>query len=153
MNTAIATRHRDDAYRRIVEAGQDVIVRPPIARSTATDNTERVFGSATYETAYGTSVTVNAWVHNTAVPTTFQQGPVNQGAALLGMLAESDLILSLKLSDALVDSTVLFGRTIFDQAKDVQVSGSTFEVSGTFRSGFAPIGPYILWVGLVNSGE
>jgi hypothetical protein len=72
---------------------------------------------------------------------------------MLGKLAESDLILSLKIEDGLVDSQKVYGRTIFDKAKRVVVGGSNFEVTGVFRSGFAPLGPYILWVGLRNSGE
>jgi len=153
MNKLIATRHRNKMYALLAESGQDVVVRQPQARAASGNAAEKIFGISGYETGYGTPVTVQAWVHSAAVPSDFRYGPTNPGAAVIGTLSESDLVLMVKLSDVLVDTTVPFGRTIFDTAKDVQVSGSVFEVSGTFRSGLAPIGPYLLWVGLKNAGE
>ena len=153
MNTAIATQHRNKMYALIDSAATTITVRPPATRAASTNATEKVFGpSGAQETDYGTPTTVSAWVHQAAVPASFAgQNTLQQIAA--GKLAESDIILSLKLEDALVDANQPYGRTIFDTAKDVQIQGSTFQVKGTFRSGFAPLGPYILWVGLVNAGE
>lgn len=152
MNLQIATKHRDKFFSLIDSAKQTITVRPPAARTSSTNITHKIFGSTTEE-AYGTSVEVDGWVHQGRVPSNFTYGQSNDESTLVGMVSNSDLVILLKLSDCLEDATKVYGRTIFDSAKDVQVSGSTFEVTGTFRSGLAPLGPYLLWVGLVNSGE
>ena len=154
MNTAFATQHKNKMFAWIDSAGQDISIRPPAERVASTTDVDKIFGpSGAQETDYGTAVTVTAMVHQGKVPGDFKFAGTDPGAAVLGMLAESDLILSLKLEDVLVDSTKVYGRTLLDQAKDIQISGSSFSVTGTFRSGFAPIGPYLLWVGLKNTGE
>lgn len=154
MNTAFATQHKNKMFAWIDTAGQDIVVRPPAVRTASTNDAEKIFGvTGSQETDYGTPVTVTAHVHQGKVPSDFAFAGSDPNSSMIGMLAESDLILSLKLEDVLVDAAKPYGRTIIDQAKDIQVSGSTFSVTGTFRSGFAPVGPYILWVGLKNVGE
>lgn len=153
MNLNIATQHKTLLEAQILKAGETVTIRLPVAREAASNNVDKVFGASGYETDTGVEIEIIAWVHQGNVPTDAHAGPTQQGAAHVGMLAESDIILSCKLDDALVDTTKKYGRTQFDNARDVVVSGSRFEVKGTFRSGFAPLGPYILWVGLVNAGE
>lgn len=153
MNTRIATQHKERMFRLIDDAGQTVTVRTPGVRTTSANITQKIFGAAEYETAYGEPVEVTAWVHQGRVPSGFNFAGTPDPASALGMVIESDLILSVKLEDCLEDAEKVYGKTIFDTARDVQISGSTFEVKGVFRSGFAPLGPYILWVGLVNSGE
>ena len=154
MNLAAATQHRNTYYQLINSAGQDVTIRPPATRAASTDDTEKIFGvSGSQETDYGTSSVITAWVHQGRVPLTAKFGGMDPGSEVLGLIAKSDIILSVKLEDVLVDTTQLYGRTTIEQAKDIQVSGSTFKIVGTFRSGFAPLGPYILWVGLENVGE
>lgn len=154
MNTALATAHRDAYFRMISSAGQDITIRAPATRVASTNNVEKILGvSGFQETDYGTTNTVTAWVHQGRVSTGAKFGNMNTNAEILGLVAKSDIVLSLKLEDVLVDITKPYGRTTIDQAKDIQVSGSTFTVVGTYRSGMAPIGPYILWVGLENVGE
>lgn len=154
MNRAIASRHKAKMFKIIEDGGQDVIIRPPAIRAVSTNAADKIFGtSGATETDFGTPVTITAMVHQGKVPGGFSHDPMQSGAEAFGLLQESDLILSLKLEDVIVDSDVPYGRTIIDQAKEIGVAGSTFKVIGTFRSGFAPIGPYILWVGLENMGE
>ena len=153
MNRNIATAHKRKMHALIDGAATSVTVRPPESRQAASNDVDKIFGSATLDTGYGTPITVSAWVHNASIPGTYEAQGVGPGAQILGSLSEADLILSVKLEDVLVDSTLPYGRTVFDKAKDVQVQGSSFKVKGTFRSGLAPIGPYILWIGLEQIGE
>jgi len=152
MNT-IATQHKAQAYRLIDSLGQSIIVRQPPDRTASTNDMEKIFGASTYESEYGTTTTITAHVHQGPVPTGLQRGSLSDLASQVGWMQEADLILSVKLEDVLADSTKVYGNTIFDTARDVVVSGSVFDVTGTFRSGLAPLGPYILWVGLTLKGE
>lgn len=153
MNIQIASQHKKRMFSLIDSAGQTVTVRTPGQRAVSSNITQKIFGTTGYETAHGDPIDVHAWVHQGRVPSGFNFAGTPDPASMLGMVLESDLILSLKLEDCLEDPEKVYGKTIFDTARDVQISGSTFEVKGVFRSGFAPLGPYILWVGLVNSGE
>lgn len=149
MNTTnIATQHKAKIFALIDANGQSVVVRQPQARAASTDAVTKVFGADAYETATGTETTITAWVHQGNVASDFSMRSMEEAGAALGIVAQSDLVLSVKLEDVLLDSSKVYAQTQFDTAKDVVISGSTFKVKGTFRSGLAPIGPYVLWVGL-----
>lgn len=154
MNLTIATAHKKKFFSLINSAGQDVLVRSPATRATSTTEVDKIFGtSGSTETDFGPTLTIKAWIHQGKIPGTFAFTPMEAGAGPLGILAESDIILLIKLEEVLVVAEQVYGRTTIDQAKDIQVSGSTFKVTGTFRSGLAPLGPYLYWVGLENMGE
>lgn len=153
MNQHIATKHKEKYFALIDSAGQTVTVTPPATRTAGSTTVDKVLGTTGYVEGEGTDIEVTAWVHQGPVSSNAQGGGTQGLPALLGEIAESDIILSVKLEDVLTDSTKVYGRTVFDTALKVTVSGSEFEVVGTpFRSGLAPLGPYLLWVGLRHLG-
>ena len=147
----LATRHKAQAYNMIDTLGEDILIRQPPARTTSTSDVDKVFGAPQELDDYGELTTVTGHVHQGTVPG--DASGYNFTARFLGIMQNADLVVSVKLEDVLSDSTKKYGRTLFDTAKDVVVGGSVFEVTGAYRSGMAPLGPYILWVGLEIQGE
>lgn len=138
------------------EAGTEVTVRqpPPKPASGGTD-VSRILGSRPSPTslrgAEDVIVAILSGPANVAgTPPPSAIGPVQ--ANPLGKVAQCDLVLRVLLSDALVSPTQKHGKTLFDTALDVQVDGGIFKVEATERGGLAPLGPYILWVGLMVQG-
>ena len=149
--STVTARHKTEALALIAAMGEDIEIRQPVARSTSTNDMEKVLGATTDPDAYGTTTTVTGMVHQGKVPSGAMG--FNTSVSIVGLIQNSDLVVSVALEDVLVDATKKYGRTLFDTAKTVIVGGSTFEVGGTFRSGMPPLGPYILWVGLEIQGE
>lgn len=73
--------------------------------------------------------------------------------AIASMTAKAnplDGVLRLKLADVLLPGATSQGQSVFDTCKYVLYQGVYYRVVDTKRSGLPPIGPYILWVGLVK---
>jgi hypothetical protein len=138
------------------EAGNEVIVRQPAPRPTAVGNdVSKVLGARPVPTSLrGTETLVMAIVSGPAnvagTPPTSYTGPAQVNP--LGKVAQCDLVLRVLLSDVLVNSKQKHGKTLFDTALDIQVDGGVFKVEAMERGGLAPLGPYILWVGLMAQG-
>lgn len=138
------------------EGGVQVNVRqpPPKPAVGGTDVTRILGARPSPSSARGTETLVRAIISGPAnvagTPPPSSIGPVQSNP--LGKVAQCDLVLRVLLSDVLVNSTQKHGKTLFDTALDVQVDGGVFKVEATERGGLAPLGPYILWVGLMAQG-
>lgn len=154
--TKAATAHLAVFKKYLSEAGTSVTVRQPAPKTAAGGNdVSRVLGTRPVPSSLrGTQTVVNAIISGPAnvagTPGAAYQGPVQ--VSPLGKVAQCDLVLRVLLSDVLVDVTQKHGKTLFDTALDIQVNGGIFKVEATERGGLAPLGPYILWVGLMVQG-
>jgi hypothetical protein len=145
-----AARHRTIFLQLLNEIGEEVVVRLPAPKPTPAGNdASKILGSRPTTTA----ATIGDTFDKKAIisgPSSAAPAPNETPATAraLGKVAECDLVLRFFLDDVLLDETKRYGRTLLDSAVDVLVQGTTFKVEAMARGGLAPLGPYILWVGL-----
>lgn len=153
MIKAAAEQHKAMFDKLLNESGEKVnVVQPPVRQaSVGGDTSRKIFGPTDFETGDGTSSKIKAIISSTSTIEMDMQSP--ERVRQLGNLHPSDLVLRVKVSDALSDSDRPYGGTIFDTARRVEVRGSNFQVTGSFRTGLPPLEPYILWVGLKLTGD
>lgn len=151
-----AEAHLAAFKKYLAEGATEITIRqPPPKPATGGNDVSRVLGSRPVPTsARGKETVINAIVSGPAnvagTPPPSYIGPAQ--ANPLGKVAQCDLVLRVLLSDVLVSANQKHGKTLFDTALDVQVDGGIFKVEATERGGLAPIGPYILWIGLMAQG-
>jgi hypothetical protein len=151
MLRGMADQHRRVFLAMLQRVGVWIVVRQPAVPTLGTTAVQRVLGTKADLTAVGATKRIKALLSNDYLrPETIAPGDVSEGLAALGGKDRVDAILRVHLPDAVPDDDTQ-ARTLFDSAKDVVIDGTTFEVTGTKRTGFPPIGPYILWVGLKKS--
>lgn len=153
MIKGAAQKHKEMFERFLIAANTTVTVRQPAARTVATNPQDKVRGTRTFESAVGATKDVAViWSNDLIV------GPENTSAlnmssaseiiAAVGGKTNIDAVVRCRLLDVLIDTNNAQGRTLFETAKDVQFSGNLYKVQGMKRTGLAPLGPYVLWVGL-----
>lgn len=155
MNRAFATLHKNTFDRLVAAAGIEITIRQPSTRAGGPSSAaEKALGRRAEDTGYGDSDEVVAIVTNSIDATASPESNAGiKQSEPIGLYQISDVVIRLKLSDVLIDSNKPQGLTLFDTAKDVLIQGTPFKVCGSERTGFAPIGPYILWVGLKSLGK
>jgi metal-dependent amidase/aminoacylase/carboxypeptidase family protein len=147
-----AEAHLAIFQKALAEAGTTITIRQPAPKpaSGGTDVTKILGARPSPSSAVGTTTTVGALVSGPAnVAGTPLASATPAQVDPLGRVADCDIVLRVLLSDVLLDPTKKHGKTLFDTAKDVLIDGGYFRVEKTERGGLAPLGPYILWVGLV----
>lgn len=152
MLRGAAIRHKQQFELFLERAGNDsVLVRQPLARTAGTTAVEKVLGKraeAIVGAEYGDTDTITAIVSDASMVLGDQYASVPSNIATLGRTESLDIILRCLLSDVLIDTSAIYGKTILDTAKDVEIGGATFQVRATDRTGLPPIGPYIFWAAL-----
>jgi hypothetical protein len=150
----MAEMHRDQFYQVLLEAGTDIVVRPAAAPTALPNNdVTKALGVRTQVLAYGTPITVRAVLSGPTTGNTINPASAPIKVNALGTVQMSEVILRLKVDDCLLDPDKPYGKTIFDNAKDVLIGDRPFKVIASERSGLAPLSPYILWVGLEHMGS
>lgn len=148
MFDALARKHKA-MFEVYLHNGVSIQVRQPAPRGTAANAVEKMKGISTFETGIGVIQTVKAiWSNDLLRPEAVVPGDVSEVVAALGGKGSIDVIIRCLLDDVLITPGDKQGRTIFDTARDVVYSGHTFQIKGSKRTGFPPLGPYIYWVGL-----
>jgi hypothetical protein len=72
---------------------------------------------------------------------------------LIARYSTADVVIKVKLSDVLIDTTDPYGQTYFDQALDVVYNDRNFQVLGYDRYGLGTVPPYIIAVALRGGYE
>lgn len=148
--------HKKVFDRLIDELGEDVVLRFPPDKTVSTSPVNKAFGEVGDDSTVDESknVTVTAAVSGPDTMGNIRFYDQRASIDMVGFLYQSDLVIRVKLtSDILLDENKEFGRTQFDMVRDVLVRGQAFTVKGVMRTGFPPLGPYGLYVGLVLSGD
>lgn len=147
-----AELHRRQFHAFVDGANTEVEVRSAATRTAAATAADKVLGKKAVETGVGASTFIKA-IWNSDINATTPNYTIPEQIAALGRAEKMDALLRVKLDEALITSDDTHGRTIFDAAKDVVYGGYRWTVSGTARTGLAPLGPYILWVAVKKVGE
>ncbi len=144
-----ATVHRDSFYAMLDEVGIPVTIRQPAEKpSSGGSDVTKALGTREQVTGTGEEKEVLAIVSgptNTGVNITAGTAP--KQASPVGSVQFCSTVLRVKLSDVLVNEEKLYGKTLFETAREIVIQDTVFKVVATERSGLAPLGPYILWVG------
>jgi len=151
---SVAKIHKAKFESLVEEAGIDIEVRMIPEREAGSSDSDNVFGPRGSETSVGESKTVKVvWSNDYVRPEAVVGGDVSESIATLATdTSKLDVIIRLPLEDALLKPDLKQGKTIFHVCRDVIHNGAKFKVTGTKRTGLPPLGPYILWVGLVKYG-
>lgn len=141
--------HKRRVKAMIEELGITVSVVPPPPKSLPGNDVSKVMG--TRPTASAAPIEVKA-VLSYPSTTRVTSPKYKENTLPLGLHETCDAVLMVYLDDALEDVNKPLGRTLFDTSKEVQVLGTTFQYEAEERTGLPPT-PYILWVGLKNTGS
>lgn len=139
--------HKKKFSELVDTLGIEVIVRQPAAKIAGGNDAANVLGTRARDTGVGVSKTVIA-----IVSASMSASPQEAHLTPVALLHDSDYYLRMRLEDALLDATKIHGKTIFETAKEIEAQGTKFKFSGIAKTGFANLGPYILWVGLKHAG-
>lgn len=144
--------HRKQFEKFVEQAGTPVTVRQPAVRVPGT-MADRVLGKMAIEEGVGATQTITVvWNTDLSVRWESPDLTVPKVIADLARMEKLDAVLRAKLSDALIVPGDVFGRTVFDTAKDVFYGNYAWQVTGTVRTGLEPEGPYILWIAVKKIG-
>lgn len=150
-----AKMHKRQFEAFLARAGVEVSLLMPATKGSDGDFSSDVFGNTNETDTEPTAVPVTAvFSADYLRPESVVPGDAPEAIAVLGEGPEDlDAVLRVKLEDVLLTAGALLGHTLFDKCMYVGYLGQTFKVTSTKRTGLPPIGPYILWVGLTESGK